>query len=291
MAAAALGCDVRGASPVPVGWGNENWRVETVNDRFIAKFGPPESAPKWAATHIVYEVGRRAGLDVPALVHFDAACTGAGGWTLRIFTWMEGAPAAEVLQRRPDNAPFFADLARFARALHALPTPAFTSRLDGSSPSFARWSDYVEHRLHAVLGRVAATSAFTSSEASSLVDTITGLAQDVDDLAAPSICHRDLHLGNLLATPTGRLAAVLDFDGAEAWDPAADVVKLRWLVFPHHPGSEEAFRDAYGSPPGWPRRVLLAELLELLNTVPNAIATNDPAFEASARARLRQLLP
>ena len=106
-------------------------------------------------------------------------------------------------------------------------------------------------------------------------------------VVTPALCHRDLHLGNVLATPDGHLAAVLDFDGAEAWDPAIDVVKLRWLVFPDHEGAADAFARGYGPfPPRWDERVRLVELLELTNTVANAVADGDEAFERSARARL-----
>ncbi len=82
----------------------------------------------------------------------------------------------------------------------------------------------------------------------------------------------------------------MDFDGAEAWDPAIDVVKLRWLAFPDYPGSEAAFNSAYGQEPAWAERVRLVELVELVNAVPNAILNGDPQFEAAARSRLREVL-
>ena len=287
---AALGDAVDEAEHLAVGWGNENWRIESRGARFIAKFGPPGSAAKWGATHGVYELATTAGLPVPTLVHFEPSCAEADGWVLRIFTWMEGRPAADVIRTGDPAHTFFEELAATVDTLHELPAAAFSSRLDGSAPAFERWSEYIEHRLTSVLDRVRATAAFTSADADAIVATITELAVDVDATARPAVCHRDLYLDNLLATPTGSLAAILDFDGAEAWDPAIDVVKLRWLVFPHHPGSEAAFLAAYGSRPQWDERVRLAELLELLNAVPNAVAAGDPVFEASARGRLAEVL-
>jgi hypothetical protein len=40
------------------------------------------------------------------------------------------------------------------------------------------------------------------------------------------------------------------------------------------------------TPPKWHERIHVVELLELTNTVANAIATTDRAFEQSARRRL-----
>lgn len=292
IATAALGRGVGELEHLPVGYGNENWRVVMHSgDRFIVKLGPPGgSAAKWAATHDVYRLGRDAGLPVPELVHFETVSELVEGWVVRVFTWMDGVPPASVLRTPAEVSTFFTDLAVAAATLHSLPTPAFSSRLDGSAPAYERWSDYLAHRLPQVLERVAGTSAFDDDEVTALVSTITALAAEVDADARPAVCHRDLHLDNLLATPSGRLTAVLDFDGAEAWDPAIDVVKLRWLVFPHHPGSAEAFAGAYGHPPLWDQRVRLCELVELLNAVPNAIAAGDPDFEESARRRLEAVL-
>lgn len=290
-AVAAAGLETTDVTHLPVGWGNENWRIRAATgDGWIVKLGPPGSAPKWGATHVVYATARTVGLPVPELVHYDEECDVVDGWTVRIFTWMPGRPPRQVLDLTSRAAAFFEDLALAMRALHSVPRPTFSSRLDGSAPSYRRWNDYVTYRLSAVLQRVRRTGAFAVTEADAVVREITSLADSISDWATPAICHRDLHLDNLLATADGRLAAILDFDGAEAWDPAIDVVKLRWLVFPNHPGAEDAFNQAYGPSPRWDERVRLVELLELLNTVPNAMARNDASFEASARKRLRDVL-
>jgi aminoglycoside phosphotransferase (APT) family kinase protein len=290
VTAAALSSPIGAVEHLPVGWGNENWRVRVGNQRLIAKFGPPESATKWAATHSVYRVASSAGLSVPELVHFDASCAAIGGWTLRSFTWMDGVAPGEVLRDRTRIYRFFGELAQSLRTLHSLPAPGFSSRLDGSAPSYTRWSDCISYRLPRVLERVRATACFADADARQDVDSITALSTAVDASARSAICHRDIYLDNLLATPSGGVAAILDFDGAEAWDPAIDIVKLRWLVFPDHAGAEEAFMDSYGEQPQWEERLRLAELLELLNAVPNAVAAGDAEFEASARSRLQKVL-
>jgi aminoglycoside phosphotransferase (APT) family kinase protein len=49
---------------------------------------------------------------------------------------------------------------------------------------------------------------------------------NVDQFVRPTLVHRDLNLDNLLADEDGNLAAILDFDQAEAWEPMADRLKL-----------------------------------------------------------------
>ncbi len=286
-----LGSPPTAVAHLPVGWGNDNWRV-SVEDatHYVLKLGPPGSAKKWQATNGIYRSARSVSLPVPDLIHFDAENATVGGWTVRLFTWMIGTSPQSVLRDGPRTTRFFTDLGTMTRALHDLPTEAFSSRLDGSAPSFDRWDEYLRWRLPRILDRVHRTQAFTASEIEPIADTIEELAIEVEPYARPSLCHRDLYLDNLLATQDGQVAALLDFDGAEAWDSAIDVVKLRWLVFPDYPGSEAAFNSAYGQEPAWAERVRLAELVELVNAVPNAIMNGDAQFEDAARSRLDVVL-
>lgn len=61
----------------------------------------------------------------------------------------------------------------------------------------------------------------------------------------PRLTHRDLHLDDVIATEDGRAAAIVDFDRAEARDPAADPVKPRRQICGEYPGSEAAFRAGH----------------------------------------------
>ena len=57
IAGAALGVEIREATYLAVGWGNQNWRVVDSDDNaYVVKFGPPESAPKWSATSRSYDI-------------------------------------------------------------------------------------------------------------------------------------------------------------------------------------------------------------------------------------------
>ena len=288
VAADALGTPIHRVDHVPVGWGNENWRVEiAAGDRFVLKLGPPGSAAKWEATRMAYAAAGDRGLPVPELVHVDLSCEAVGGWVVRILRWIDAHAPHEVLTTPEARARFFTEVGAARRALHGHPVDGFSSRLDGSAPTFSGWDGYVGDRWVRVRARAEAASAFDGAELDDLEAQILELAGTVGGVATPALCHRDLHLDNLLATADGHLAAVLDFDGAEAWDPACELVKLRWLVFPHHEHAAEHVADGYGTWPAcWDERVRLAELLELSNVVANAVATGDAGFERSARARL-----
>src|SRR6478672_2083759 len=104
------------------------------------------------------------------------------------------------------------------RTLHDAPVvDGFSSRLDGSAPTFDRWDDYLAHRMVGVVERCRSCHAFADDDLAALVAEIEATANAVAAHATPALCHRDLYLGNLLSTdPTDdHLAAVLDFDGAE----------------------------------------------------------------------------
>ena len=292
-AARALGRETSAATRVPRGWGGQNWRVTAAGgERFLVKFGDPASAAKWSATSAAYDLARRAGVLAPRLAALEAHCPEAGGAAMRIFTWIDGVEPASVLAGDAAVGRFFADLGTALRRLHAIGLETFSSRLDGSAPVFAEWAGYVAYRLPQIAGRVAATGAFRPAAFAALAGRVTDLAERVSPAVAPALCHRDLYLDNLLATPDAGLAALVDFDGAEAWDPAVDLVKLRWQVFPRYPGALAAFEAAYhpaGVSPWWPERVELVELLELVNHVANARAVGDRGFEDLGRDRLTQV--
>jgi aminoglycoside phosphotransferase (APT) family kinase protein len=295
VAREVLGVGLGAVEHVPVGWGNENWRVTTDQGAtFLVKISDPVDRGKVAATRGAYDRAQAAGVPTPRLVHLDPACDRLDGWTVRVLTWVEGRNPAEVLTSREATDRFFADLGTAVAALHGPEEPAFSSRLDGSKPRFERWDGYVAYRLPQVLERARSGAHFSDGELDDVAAEVRDLAARVAPDVRPALCHRDLHLDNLLAHPDGSLAAVLDFDSAEPWDPAVDVVKLRWLVFPRYEGAEAAFErtsfGAGGRPARWDERVRLVDLLELVNTVANSDATGDPTYEGRARARLAAVL-
>jgi len=295
IAEAALHLEIASAQHLPHEWGNENWLLSAASGhQFLLKIGPAESAPKWSATRVAYQRAEDLGIPAPRLLHFDAACADAGGRVVRLLTWIDGSTPSSVIEAGAARDRFFADLGATLRRLHDGALPAFSSRLDGSAPSFRRWEDYVAHRFPQIADRARATSAFTEAELSSFEGEVTGLASEVAAFVRPALCHRDLHLHNLLAHEDGSLAGVLDFDCAEAWDPAVDLVKLRWQVFGSYDGASAAFEGAYftdgACPERWQRRLRLVDLLELINAVTNARMAPDHGYEQAARSRLTDVL-
>lgn len=72
---------------------------------------------------------------------------------------------------------------------------------------------------------------------------------------------------------------LLEFDLAEPWDCAVDMVKLTWDTFPRFAGVAEIYQQRYFAgapePDRWAERVWVAGVMELLNVVPNAISIKD----------------
>lgn len=169
----------------------------------------------------------------------------------------------------------------------------FSSRVDGSAPAFDRWSAYVESRVPAIVERAVVSGAFAEHEISPVLSEAADLAREVDHVVAPSLTHRDLHLANLVAGDDGRLAAIVDWDAAEAWDPMVDFVKLRWQACSRFDGAEEALWAAY-SPAGEPRmqreRLHIVDVLELANGVANSKMEGWARYEAQNRSWLAAAL-
>jgi Ser/Thr protein kinase RdoA (MazF antagonist) len=270
---------------------NDNWTVATADGgRYVVKFAPASSESKSRSAHLAHLLAGEAGVPVAPVVHFGVHADRL----MRVYGWIDGrTPTPESLVGHR-AARLFSDLGAATALLHGINHDAFSSRLDGSSPAFGGWSDYVEYRLEHVRDRCRSVGAVDETELARAVAIIQDLAQAVSPVARPTLCHRDLYAGNVLVDREGRLAAVLDFDLAEIWDTAGEWFKLDWLFFPSYPGSASVFAEAYWAgrsvAPDWDSRVKLVGLLETLNTIPNAMAQHDSDFEAKARRRLHSLL-
>jgi aminoglycoside phosphotransferase (APT) family kinase protein len=288
----ALTEDVRVVEHVPTGFGNENWRVTlSSGSRYVAKFGPRSSEAKWRSSQEAQQLAVSVGVPVARLVHF--ACSAEG--ILRIFEWVDGTSPADLENPKPDALRFFSELGDALGALHSIRAERFSSRLDGSAPSFDRWADYVAYRLVQIRARCQATAAFSDADLDRISGVIQREADNVSGAARPTLCHRDLHADNLVVSNDGALAAILDFDQSELWDATADWCKLEWMLFPRFSSTcREAFDVAYSSahPENefWAQRKHVVDLIELLNGVPNAIANSWKPFEIECRSRLAATL-
>lgn len=273
------------------GHANDNWIVTTADGgRYVVKFGPVSSESKWRSAGLAHSLAGEAGVPVAPLVHFGVHADRL----MRVYGWIDGStPTPEDLKGRR-AVRLFSDLGVATATLHGIDQDVFSSRVDGSSPSFARWSDYLEHRLEQVRDRCRSVRAVDEKDLDRAVALIQDLARAVSSVARPTLCHRDLYAGNVLVDRQGRLAAILDYDAAEVWDTAGEWFKLNWLLFPSFPDSASIFADAYWAgrpvPPQWDSRLRLVDLLETLNTIPNAMAQRWSEFEAEARRRLQSLL-
>jgi aminoglycoside phosphotransferase (APT) family kinase protein len=275
---------------IAVGYGNVSWSVESDRGRFVLKVGPRESAAKWASGRVGMGLATRVGVPTQRAVHFSVR----DDRVVRAFEWVDGTMARSLHDRPDAQARLGADLGRAIATLHAVPRVSYSSRLEGSAPTFARWDEYVHHRLAQIGARVRATASVdeaTLGRASALASTIAG---EVTDSARMTLCHRDLHPDNLVVDEDGALLAILDWDMAEVWDQAGEWFKLDWMLFTALPACRSAFEAAYDAihpdRPEWARRVLVVDVLESLNAVANAASEGWGSFGVAARDRLDRLL-
>jgi len=285
--------EVVDAEHLPTGFGNENWRLTLSSGaRCVAKFGPLSSEAKWRSSQEAHRLAASAGVPVARLIHFECLADSI----LRIFEWVDGSSPAVIASAESDVSRFFSDLGRAVAALHSIEAHMFSSRLDGSAPSFGRWADYIAYRLDQIRARCQATNAFTDADIDRICRVIRQHVDHVSDACRPTLCHRDLHADNLIVGTDGTLAAMLDFDCAELWDTAGEWSKFDWRLFPAFPppcrqSFDAAYRSLHPEPEVWEERKLLVDLIETFNGIPNAIAEGWDEFETECRSRLTTLLP
>ena len=292
VARRVLGSDLVMIEHHPVGFGNENWALRDARGcRYVLKVRDRGNEAKWRSSHEAYTLAAAAGLPVPDLVdvgEFD-------DHLVRIFTWIEGHSATEVAGDPVRSARFLASVGEAVRTLHTVRRDGFSSRLDGSAPSFAAWQDYIEHRLGQDRARCRATQAVDAGLLDRACEVAGDWAADVNDSAEAVLCHRDLHPDNLVVDADGTLIGILDWDAAEAWDRAGDWFKLEFDLLRAHPGGEDvllaAYLDGGDVPPKWTQRRRLVHLVEALNILPNAISQAwDTDFADRARGHLIDLV-
>ena len=205
------------------------------------------------------------GVPVPRLVHFVEH----EEHVVRMFEWIDGRSPVDLAPQPDHVSTFFRTLGTAVARLHSLELDAFSSRLDGSAPSFRSWADYVEHRLEQVVGRCTDGDALDARTLDRTCREIHDVADEVSDFARPTLCHRDLYADNLVVDDDGTLLGILDWDMAETWDAAGEWFKLDWLLFPAFADGRAPFDDAYHAihphSAVWQRRKYLVDLMETLN--------------------------
>ena len=292
IAEGILGSRLATVVHLPVGFGSHNWRVVTeAGSSYLLKVGPPDSAAKWTAARRAHDLAADAGVPVSPLVHFAAD----EHRVVQLFEWIEAVSVAAIAHDPSSVARLGTELATALAAMHSIELGAFSSRLDGSAPAFARWFEYVRYRLPQIRARSVANGALDATVLDRVCDDVEELAVKVSDVARATLCHRDLHPDNLLVDETGRLLAILDWDMAEAWDPAGEWCKLAWMLLPALPGGEDVFTAVYRGANAdvelWDERTRLVDLMETLNALANA--AGHPAqhdYEDLARTRLANLM-
>jgi aminoglycoside phosphotransferase (APT) family kinase protein len=289
--AAALGEAVDEVEHVPVGFGNENWRASMSSGRVVlAKFGPLTSLPKWRSAGRAVELAAAAGVPTPPLLHLAPS----GDPLVRIFGWADGHNPDPRAMDPPQVAAMFSTLGQAVARLHSVALGEFSSRLDGTAPAFGTWAGYLSYRLGQVMARCRECGALPEPVLTRVSGLVGELAAAASPKAAVTLVHRDLHAGNLLVGPDGRLAAILDFDMAEAWDCAGEWFKLSRLLFPAFGGGEEHFTRAYlarhPAPERWLARRRVVDLIETANSIPNAMVQGGHDLEAAHRRHLAWLL-
>ncbi|WP_285115334.1 aminoglycoside phosphotransferase family protein [Leifsonia sp. fls2-241-R2A-40a] len=217
-------------------------------------------------------IAARVSVPVPVPVRVGAP-SAAFPWPWSIVEWFDGTDGASV--GAAERAGLAEPLARFLGEL-AVPAPDAPHNPVRGVPLAAR-HEAVGLRLRSLSGRM---------EVADLEDAWRDALEAPPWAGPPLLLHGDLHPGNLLLTPEGGLAAVVDFGDVTSGDPATDLATA-WLTFDGD--ARERFRRELPSPPDaatWRRARGWAV------TMSTALATasdDNPRMAAMARHAIEQI--
>lgn len=253
------------------GWDNQLYRLGDAHAVRIPR--------REVAAHLIEHeqqmlpgIAQRVHARVPVPVRVGVASE-AFPFPWSIVEWIDGIDGASL--GAGERAGLAEPLAAFVGEL-AVPTPDAPRNPVRGVPLSTR-AEAVRTRLRSLSGRM---------EVADLEQAWREALAAPEWSGPPLLLHGDLHPGNLLLTPDGGLAAVLDFGDVTSGDPATDLATA-WLTFDGE--ARERFRAALPAPPdaatwrrarGW--AVTMASAL--------AMSSDDnPRMAALARHTLEQL--
>lgn len=222
----------------------------------VVKLTTSRAQPRVDLRRTAAAMSRAASAGVPvASVHGTGL---AGDWQYLIMDHVDGVPWREVRPRlsEPDLTRAYVDLAQMLVRLQTLRFDSFGELDTQGRPAGddligalhrradLRLTDPEDrHRFHRLLDREA--SLFRDS-------------------GPPTLCHDDLHHGNVVFQPVGdrwRLAAVLDWDKCWAGPAESDLARMAFWDDMTGPGFWTAHRALVPEPDGFAERAPIYQLL------------------------------
>lgn len=194
-------------------------------------------------------------------------------WPWSVVEWIDGIDGASV--GADERAGVAEPLAEFVGEL-AVPAPEAPHNPVRGVPLASR-REVVATRLRSLSGRMEVAALEQAWR-----EALAAPAWD----GPPLLLHGDLHPGNLLLTPDGGLAAVIDFGDVTSGDPATDLATA-WLTFDGD--ARERFQAAL---PVAPDRATWLRARGWVVTMASALATSsddNPRMASLAHHALDQL--
>ena len=253
------------------GWDNQLYRL---GDAYAVRIPRRE-----VAAHLIEHeqqmlpgIAARVHTTVPAPVRVGVP-SDAFPWPWTIVAWIDGVDGASVGAGERSGV---ADALTVFVGELAVPAPEAPHNPVRGVPLASR-REVVATRLRSLSGRM---------EVAGLEQAWREALAAPEWVGPPLLLHGDLHPGNLLLTPAGGLAAVIDFGDVTSGDPATDLATA-WLTFDGE--ARERFRAAL---PVAPDRATWLRARGWAVTMASALATSsddNPRMASLAHHALDQL--
>ena len=267
----------------PSGLSNFVFSVAHESGDFVVRISPVAGKintfikEQWAVTRV-----RDAGVPTPEILEVGNEVVPCPYMVSRK---AEGTEATH----HPDRVAILRELARFAERINSIPTSGFGNVFDWSGNRLSRnetWKEYLAAELD-LDGRLETLARHRLLPEERLA-SIRAILEGAGEGQAPALNHGDLRVKNVIVSPDGRIAAILD------WEDCVSSLAPQWeLSVALHDLSideKQEFLEGYGLDAG--RFAAMAPLVKAINLLNYAPHVHEPD-DAGARhglERLRQRL-
>jgi len=151
----------------------------------------------------------------------------------------------DIAYKKSSNISLIETAGRYLAMIHSIKMPLFGWIMDnGISPSFERWTDFLEYDLNEKLSKLEMINQFPSEFVAQCRDFFRKKKNLLETDEKPCLLHKDYHYSHIIADEKG-INGIIDVEWAIAGHNEMDIVKSVMWMFDIMPELEEHFLRGY----------------------------------------------